>query len=29
VIKKISGSREWDSPEAINLITQAFRLKTP
>jgi thiol-disulfide isomerase/thioredoxin len=28
VIKKISGSRAWDSPEAINLITQAFRLKT-
>jgi thiol-disulfide isomerase/thioredoxin len=27
VIKKISGSRAWDSPEAINLITQAFRLK--
>ena len=28
VIKKIAGSRAWDSPEAINLITQAFRLKT-
>jgi thiol-disulfide isomerase/thioredoxin len=27
VIKKIAGSRAWDSPEAINLITQAFRLK--
>jgi len=27
VIKKIAGSRDWDSPEAINLITQAFRLK--
>ncbi|AXS79583.1 TlpA family protein disulfide reductase [Dechloromonas sp. HYN0024] len=27
IIKKISGSRAWDSPEAINLITQAFRLK--
>lgn len=26
VIKKIAGSRAWDSPEAINLITQAFRL---
>ena len=28
VIKKIAGSRAWDSPEAINLIIQAFRLKT-
>jgi thiol-disulfide isomerase/thioredoxin len=28
VIKKIAGSRSWDSPEAVNLITQAFRLKT-
>ena len=28
VIKKIAGSRAWDSPEAINLITQAFRLKS-
>lgn len=28
VIKKIAGSRAWDSPEAINLITQAFRLNT-
>lgn len=28
VIKKIAGSREWDSPEAINLLTQAFRLKS-
>lgn len=27
VIKKIAGARAWDSPEAINLITQAFRLK--
>jgi thiol-disulfide isomerase/thioredoxin len=27
VIKKIAGSRAWDSPEAINLLTQAFRLK--
>lgn len=27
VIKKIAGSRAWDSPESINLITQAFRLK--
>lgn len=27
VIKKIAGSRAWDSPEAINLITHAFRLK--
>jgi thiol-disulfide isomerase/thioredoxin len=27
VIKKMAGSRAWDSPEAINLITQAFRLK--
>lgn len=27
VIKKIAGSRTWDSPEAINLIIQAFRLK--
>lgn len=27
VIKRIAGSRAWDSPEAINLITQAFRLK--
>jgi thiol-disulfide isomerase/thioredoxin len=27
VIKKIAGSRAWDSPEAINLITQAFGLK--
>lgn len=27
VIKKIAGSRNWDSPEALNLITQAFRLK--
>lgn len=27
VIKKIAGSRAWDSPEAINLITQAFHLK--
>jgi thiol-disulfide isomerase/thioredoxin len=26
VIKKIAGSRVWDSPEAINLLTQAFRL---
>jgi peroxiredoxin len=29
VIKKIAGSRNWDSPEAVNLITQAFRLKKP
>lgn len=29
VIKKIAGSRNWDSPEALNLITQAFRLKKP
>jgi thiol-disulfide isomerase/thioredoxin len=28
VIKKIAGSRAWDSPETINLITQAFRLKS-
>ena len=28
VIKKITGSRAWDSPEAVNLLTQAFRLKT-
>lgn len=27
VIKRIAGSRTWDSPEAINLITAAFRLK--
>lgn len=27
VIKKIAGSRAWDGPEAINLVTQAFRLK--
>jgi len=27
VIKKIAGSRAWDSPEAINLISAAFRLK--
>ena len=26
VIKRIYGSRNWDSPEATNLITQAFRL---
>lgn len=26
VIKRIYGARSWDSPEAINLITQAFRL---
>lgn len=28
VIKKMTGSRQWDSPESINLVTQAFRLKT-
>jgi thiol-disulfide isomerase/thioredoxin len=27
VIKKVAGSRAWDSAEAINLISQAFRLK--
>lgn len=27
VIKKIFGSRDWNSPEALNLVTQAFRLK--
>lgn len=27
VIKKIAGSRAWDSPESINLITHAFRLQ--
>lgn len=27
VIKKIAGSRTWDSPESINLIVNAFRLK--
>lgn len=27
VIKKIAGSRDWNSPESINLLTQAFRLK--
>ncbi|PKO36715.1 MAG: TlpA family protein disulfide reductase [Betaproteobacteria bacterium HGW-Betaproteobacteria-6] len=27
IIKKITGSRQWDSPESINLVTQAFRLK--
>lgn len=27
VIRKVSGSRAWDSPEAISLIGQAFRLK--
>ena len=26
IIKRIYGARNWDSPEAINLITQAFRL---
>lgn len=26
VIKKIAGSRAWDSPESINLIINAFRL---
>jgi len=27
VIKKIAGSRVWDSPESINLISNAFRLR--
>ena len=27
VIKKIAGSRVWDSPESLNLITNAFRLR--
>lgn len=27
VIKKIAGSRVWDSPESVNLITNAFRLR--
>ena len=28
VIKRIYGSRDWNSPEAANLISQAFRLKS-
>ena len=27
VIKRIAGSRAWDSPESINLIVNAFRLR--
>lgn len=27
IIKKIAGSRVWDSPESVNLITNAFRLR--
>lgn len=27
VVRKIAGSRAWDSPESINLIAQALRLK--
>lgn len=26
VIKKISGEREWDSPQSLNLLTHAFGL---
>ena len=28
VIRKVSGTRDWDSPESIALIGQAFQLKT-
>jgi len=27
VVKKVRGSREWDSPEALELIGKAFRKK--
>lgn len=28
IIKRIYGSRDWNSPEAANLIHQAFRIKS-
>ncbi len=29
VVQKIYGAREWDSPESLRLIKQAFRIREP